>query len=79
MIVTFGTLHGVGEKSLTHRVCNIIQPHLAGFLEHAHARLFPWTHAQKSGGHKILGIAWIHLIPCNLFLHETVVGFVVVE
>ena len=79
MVMTFGALHGVGEEGLTHRVGHVVQPHLARFLEYAHARLFPWAHAQKSGGHEVLGIVRIHLIPCHLFLHEPVIRFVLIE
>ncbi len=79
MVMALGALHGMGEKGLAHRVGHVVQPHLAGFLEYAHARLFPWAHAQKSYSHKVLGIIRIHLVPRDLFLHETVVRFVTVE
>ena len=79
MVMTLGTLHGMSEKSLPDRISDIIEPELASLLKNAHSGLFPWPHAQKSGGHQIFRDFRIHFITCDLLLNKLSIGFILIE
>ena len=76
MIVTPGTLQGVGQEGLSYRIRNVIQPLLPGDPEHAHPSLLPRAHPEESGRYQVLRIFLIDLIPRNLLPDKLVVGLV---
>ena len=72
-------LERLPQKDLPHGIGDVIQPLLAGDLEHAHGRMLPRPHAQKAGGKQRLRIVRSPFISCQLLHDEGGIGLVLLE
>ena len=79
VIVATRALQRLGEEGLADAVGDIVEEALARDLGDFHAREFPRTHAEKTGGNDRLGIFRIEFVAGDLFAGKTVVGQIGVE
>ena len=79
VIMALRALERLPQKDLPHGIGDVIQPLLAGDLEHAHGRMLPRPHAQKAGGKQRLRIVRFPFISCQLLHDEGGIGLVLLE